>query len=124
MSMTADRDFLSGLLDLSFTEFITLKIIKWLYIAAILGVGLLGLFMVLAGFGEGFLMGLGWLIVVALLAVMAITVIRVWLEAVVVFFRIADNTTELAEHGARIAVNTSNGGKSRGHPRETERVAP
>ncbi len=109
MSMTADRNFLSGLLDLSFTEFITLKIIKWLYLMAILGVALLGLFVVLAGFAQGLLMGLGSLIVVALFGLVAITVIRVWLEAAVVFFRIADNTTEITEQSAAIAVSLAKG---------------
>lgn len=99
--------FVSALLDTSFSEFITLKIIKWLYLAAMLGVGLLGLFLAFAGFAQGFLIGLGSLIVVALVSVLAITVIRVWFEAAVVFFRIAENTAEVAEQAAAIAVNTA-----------------
>ncbi len=103
---------LGTLFDFSFTEFLTLSIIRILYGVAVAAVGLLVMFIALAGFQRSFLTGLGTLVIAGLLFVLTIVIVRVWLEAAVVFFRIADNTAEIAEHAARIAVNTA----SQTHP--------
>lgn len=98
----AQKGFLGGLLDLSFKEFITIRVIKVLYILAIIGSAIGGIIMLIGGFislgssvGRGLLMIIGSPLVFLLYVLMA----RIWLEIVVVLFRIAENTSALVEQG-------------------------
>jgi len=105
---------LTMLLDFSFTEFLTLKVVRALYVLAIGGAGILALLIAYAGFQRSFLSGLGGLLVAAVLFLVVVVLVRIWLEATVVFFRVADNTAEIAEQAAAISVNT---GKQDAHSR-------
>lgn len=88
---------LAALLDFSFTHFITISFIKVIYMLAILAilVGWLGL--VVAGFASGFIAGIGAIIVGSIVALLYLIMARVWLELIVVIFRIGDNTSTLVE---------------------------
>lgn len=96
---------LATLFDFSFSEFITLKMLKVLYALVIAALGLLALLFVFAGFQLSFLTGVGSVVGAGVLFLLAVTLARIWLEAAVVFFRIAENTAEVAEHAAAIAVS-------------------
>jgi hypothetical protein len=84
------------LADFSFTNFITLKLIKFLYILGLLIGALGGLVGLLAAFSQGVLAGIGGLIVVPLILLLFAMYLRVGLELLAVIFRIAENTAEMA----------------------------
>ncbi|MER3420155.1 MAG: hypothetical protein C4290_06350 [Chloroflexota bacterium] len=91
--------FFQALFDLSFSEFITTRIIKVLYVLVLIGVGLvsLAIFFSLAQSGAGGL--IVGLIVAPLLFLLYVIVARVWMELVIVIFRIAEYTRQIAQQG-------------------------
>lgn len=92
-----EKGFFGRLFDLSFSEFITTSIIKVLYIIAIIGSAIGALF-ILGGlfatktFG-GVLMGL---ILAPVVFILYVILARIWLETLIVLFRIAENTGKMA----------------------------
>lgn len=88
---------LSALLDFGFTRFITLSVVKILYM---LGIGLIALGF-LAALISSFALGigavLGVLIIGPIIAGLYLIMFRIWLELVVVIFRIGENTSKLVE---------------------------
>ncbi|WP_223267074.1 DUF4282 domain-containing protein [Chlorobium phaeovibrioides] len=88
------------LFDFSFKEFITLQIVKYLYIlsmvfAAITALGTLG-----AGFTSmqfNFWSGLGGILMAPIVFFLLVLLARLLLEALVATFRIAENTSILVE---------------------------
>ncbi len=98
---TDSKGFFSALFDLDFNHFITVKFVKVVYIvllAIIFLIAALTLFSaLLAGFAED---SSPWVFFFALIFVPIITlfyvvILRIFMEAVVVFFRIGENTTAL-----------------------------
>lgn len=89
------KKFLNALLDFRFEQFITLKFISVLYIIAIGLAGLAALVFAFSGFSAGFLSGLFTLILAPILFLAYVVASRIWLELIVVIFRIADNTRTL-----------------------------
>lgn len=83
--------FLGALFDFTFSEFITTRIVKFIYILAIFVAALGCLGWVLGAFSHSFIAGLGALIVAPLGFLLYICVARVWLEIVIVIFRIAES---------------------------------
>ncbi len=90
------RSFWSRLFDFSFEEFITPTIIKVLFIVAMVVIGLTVLGMIVAGFYSFGALGIMWLVGALIWGFVALLFARVWLELVVIFFRIRDNTEEMA----------------------------
>ena len=86
------KGFFSNLFDLSFKDFITPKIIKILFVIAIVVCGLGGLAIIGMGFASNALAGIGAIIVAPIAAVLYIIVARVWLELVLVIFSIEEHT--------------------------------
>lgn len=96
--MSQPRDFVEQLLDFSFTDFITVKIIGIIYGV---GIGVLSLLFVAAifsGFSQGIVPGIGSLIVAVLTFFVSLILLRISLEFIVVTFRIAQNTSRTAEN--------------------------
>ena len=92
--------FFGKLFDFSFKEFITLQIIKYIYVAGIIFSAFMALGMLVGGFaafkydaGRGFITILLSPVVFILLTLS----VRLALEALVATFRIAENTTKLVE---------------------------
>jgi Domain of unknown function (DUF4282)/Double zinc ribbon len=86
-----ERGFFASLFDVSFTSFITTKIIKVLYILALVGIGLTMLLFVVAGFHESAAAGLLVLLIGAPLGGLLYTIYtRVLLEFIVQVFRITE----------------------------------
>lgn len=103
--MEQSKGFVESLMDLSFTSLITTKLIRFLYVLLIGLVALLSLFIMFAGFSNGFLAGmLGLVIVAPLFFVVAVIYIRVVLELIIIVFRIAEHTAELADQGRKKAM--------------------
>jgi hypothetical protein len=87
-------DFVQGLFDLSFTQWISPKIIKYLYVLSILSAGLMALFFAIIGFKTSMLFGTFALLIGSpLLFLLTVGYSRVLLETVLIFFRIADSMT-------------------------------
>jgi hypothetical protein len=92
------KGFMTALFDFSFTAFVTPKIIKILYVLATILVSLWTLVLILAAFNES--SGFGVLMLVIggpLFFLLAIVYARVFLELVIVFFRINGNVQELRD---------------------------
>lgn len=89
---------LSALFDLSFNRFVTVGIIKFVYILAMVGLALAWLALVLVGFNNGgFVAGVAAAVVGTVGAALYLLLIRMGLEFVVVVFRIGRNTERLAQ---------------------------
>jgi len=85
--------------DLSFSEFVTARLIKVLFILGVVlsVLGVLG--MIIAGFSAGAGRGILMLILSPLIFLLYVLVVRIWCELIIVVFRIAENTSRLAEQG-------------------------
>jgi len=97
------KGFLATLFDFSFSEFVTIKIIKLLYGLAMFFAAIGALAAIISGFGSGALTGVITLIVSPLIFLLYVILARVWLEIVIVIFRIAENTKEIADQGHKEA---------------------
>lgn len=92
-----EKGFFASLFDLSFSDFITIRLIKVLYILAIAGSVLGGLILIISGFANGFGTGILFLLLSPLVVILYILMARIWLELVIVVFRIAENTSQLVK---------------------------
>lgn len=93
------KGFFAGLLDFSFTNFITRKLIGVLYVIALIAIVLTSLGMLVAALAKGTALAMLVAIVTAVVTFcISVLALRVWLELLVVIFCIADNTTEIADH--------------------------
>jgi hypothetical protein len=89
-------DFLHPLFDFSFNQLVTIKMMKFLYILSILSAGLLALFLIIVGFETSIWVGIFALLIGAPV-VFLLTVIssRVFLEMILVVFRMADHMADI-----------------------------
>ena len=93
------KSFCSCLLDMSFTELVTAKIVKVLYMVGIGISGLVAVFFVLKAFGQSFGMGLLHVIAAPIIFVLMVVILRVKLELILTLFRIEENTRTPAPAG-------------------------
>lgn len=94
------QEGLSALLDFSFTSFVTIKIIKFLYGLAILVAAVASLFLIVTAFSASVIAGILVLLIGApLYFVLIVMVARVWLEILIVIFRIEQHTAQIAARG-------------------------
>ncbi len=90
---------LGALLDFGFQRFVTLSVIKVLYV---LGIGMIALTLVVAligAFTQGGMAALAVLVIGPLIGLVWLIFLRVWLELVVVIFRLWENTSRLVQQG-------------------------
>ena len=92
--MDGDARVLSGLFDLKFDKLITPRVISIIYVIAIILVGLVAIAMIIAGFTESVGQGLVLLILSPLVFLLYVLIVRIWLELVIVVFRIERNTAK------------------------------
>jgi len=90
--MTESKGFFGMLFDLSFSEFVTIRVIKILFILAIICAGIISVSILVAGFAAGGLAALGALIFAPIVFLLGVIISRIWLEIVIVMFRIEENT--------------------------------
>lgn len=103
--MTQDS-FFHALMDLSFSEFITTKLLKWLYIFGLLAAGLAGLAFLFASMSRGF-QGIVVALVLAPLGFLLVAImLRIGVEMTIVMFRIAENTGNTAREIGSLARQT------------------
>ena len=104
MPVSADeaKGFIGALFDLSFTSFITTKLIKVLYIIAIIFAALYALAALSYGYALGGVAGLiGALIVSPIVFLAGVIFARVYMELVMVIFRGAEHLAEIAKNTKR-----------------------
>lgn len=91
--------FFTILFDLRFRNFITLRFVSVLYAIGIVLAALVALTAIVTGFSAGVGRGILALILSPLFFLIYVVLIRLWLEILVVIFRIAENTSRLVEIG-------------------------
>jgi len=92
--------FFQALFDFSFTSFVTTKLIKVLYGLSICAAGLIALILIVVAFQASPAAGVVALLIGGpLYFLFIVTVSRVWLEVLMVIFRISEHTAEIAERG-------------------------
>ena len=101
--MEEKKSFWCCLFDLSFSELITVRIIRILYLIGILIAGIVALVLIVKAFFHGF--GMGLLLVIASPVVFILLVIccRVKMEFVLTLFRIEENTRQAKAESIKAA---------------------
>ncbi|HIJ67833.1 MAG TPA: DUF4282 domain-containing protein [Planctomycetes bacterium] len=94
--MEEKKGFWNCLFDLSFTEFITTRVIKILYMLGIAIAAFFGLMLIVTAFTKGFAVGLLHVIAAPIVFVLLVIVLRIYMELVLTLFRIEENTRKPA----------------------------
>jgi uncharacterized membrane protein len=97
--MQKEKNYLQQLLalfDLSFSEFLFPKLIKVLYILGLVNVFLFVFGFVITSFRLGFRVGIFTLLVSPIILIISIITIRVYMELLIVIFRIAEYIRDMA----------------------------
>ena len=97
--METQKGLLGAIFDFSFSEFITTKIVKFLYILAVIGASLTSLVAVVSAFSQGFGIGILALVLSPLYFLVMVIGARIWLELIIVIFRIAEHVGNIADQG-------------------------
>ncbi len=92
-----DKGFFGSLFDFSFTDFITTSIIKVLYILAVIGSAIAAIIVLISGLGGGGAEALLAIILAPVMFILYVILARIWMEVILVLFRIAENTGKLVE---------------------------
>ena len=99
--MRDDVPFISALFDFSFSSFVAEKLIRVLYILLLILILIVAVITVFTSFMGSFWTGILSLIFAPIGIVVFAVLARVWLEFIVVIFRIADYAKTIAENSAR-----------------------
>ena len=88
--------FLASLFDFSFRKYITPTIVKFVYMLFVGLSAIWALLLILIGFSQGVLVGLLTLVLAPAVFLACVCVSRLFLEAVISMFRIANYAAEMA----------------------------
>ncbi len=104
-----EKGFLRTIFDFSFSDFVTTKVIKFLLGLAMVGVGIWVIVMIITGFAsESWWMGLIFLILSPVIYLVMMLLARIYLELIIVIFRIAENLNTIREN---LAPGKTSGGE-------------
>jgi hypothetical protein len=99
-SSPASKGFFASLFDVSFESFVTPTIIKVVYILAMIGVGLTTLFLALDGFRYLGVYGFFVLLIVCpLYFFFSLLLTRIYMELIMVIFRLAGDVRVIRDRG-------------------------
>jgi len=101
-----NKSFFAILFDLSFTIFVTTRIIKFLFVLGVVASGLWAVALFLGFAQRGFFGFLAALIVTPIAFFLGVLASRIYTELLIVMFRIAENTGRLVEQGEQQAVKS------------------
>ena len=90
--MEEEKCFCSCLFDLSFSDFITKKVIKIIYMIGIAIAGIAAIILIVRAFYGSFATGLVHIIAAPIVFVLIVIALRIYLELILIFFRIEENT--------------------------------
>ncbi len=93
--MEEPKGFFTTLFDFSFSEFIVPKVIQTLFVIGILGAAIGAFFFIAWGFRASFLAGLLTMLISPIVFVIYVILVRVYLEVVMVLFRILDTLNRI-----------------------------
>jgi len=93
--MEQQKGFLASLFDASFSQFIATRLIKVLFILGIIVSVVYAVAFIASGFGKSLAFGVVLLILSPLLFLLMVIAARVYLELILVMFRIEENTRGL-----------------------------
>jgi hypothetical protein len=96
-SSTEESVFFGSLFDFSFSQFVTEHLIRVLYILAFIVAVIAAISSVVALFSQGVMAGLFSILLAPLAFLLVMVIARVWLEMLVVLFRIASYLREINE---------------------------
>jgi hypothetical protein len=97
--MEEAKGFLGALFDFSFTEFVTTKIIKVLFALAIIGSAIAAIAYIAMSFSANSGLGVVVLLLSPAIFILYVILARVWLEVIIVLFRIAEHVSEIVKKG-------------------------
>lgn len=104
MSNPTPKGFISLIYDLSFNEFVTIRIIKALYLIALMIAALIAILTLFGALATGKPLAMLFGMLLTPVAFLFWSLIaRVYLELIIVLFRIAENTSELVHQGSQVA---------------------
>ena len=92
-----NKSIIGMLFDLSFTEFVTTRVIKILFMIGIVFAAIGVLALIIGGFNAGIGKGMLFLILSPIVFFLYVLLARIWCEIIIVMFRIAENTGKLVE---------------------------
>jgi hypothetical protein len=96
--MEQPKGFFGALFDFTFTDFITSKMIRLLYILLIIAAGIGTIIIIVAAFAKSAAFGALTLLILGPIAfLVGVICIRVYMEIIIVLFRIAENTNIIAK---------------------------
>ncbi|MGB9619047.1 MAG: DUF4282 domain-containing protein [Armatimonadota bacterium] len=100
--MDQQKSFFARLFDFSFSEFITMSVIRVLYVIAVIASAIGALMMLVTGLmslGESVLRGLGMIILSPIMFILYVICARIWFELILIIFRIEEHTEKIAGAG-------------------------
>lgn len=100
------KGFLASLLDLSFSNFITTKLIKALYVLIIAVAAIAALITIIGGFSESFGYGLLRFIIGIVGFLVCVILARIYLEVTIILFKIEENTRKIPAEAKSEASST------------------
>ena len=105
------KGLFGSLFDISFRSLVTTKIIKVVYVLYMIAIGLIALGFIVSAFHASSAAGLLVLLIGAPVGSLIYLIFgRVWLEVVIVLFRIMENTQQLVDQGVRLSTATATPG--------------
>lgn len=99
METETERGFIESLFDFSFSNFITTKIVRLLYIVGVIVAGIYAIFFIATGFNMGAWVGIFFLLLSPIIFLVFVALARIYLEVIIVIFRIAEHTKKIADQG-------------------------
>ena len=93
----SQKSSIGMLFDLSFTEFVTTRFIKVLFVIGIIFAAIGAIVLIVSGFGAGAVTGILFLILSPIVFLIYVFIVRIWCEIIIVVFRIAENTSRLVD---------------------------
>ena len=92
----SEKSVVGVLFDLSFSEFVTTRVIRLLFVLGCAGAVVATIGVIVDGFRSGFATGILFLLFSPLVFLFVMIIVRIWCEMIVVVFRIAENTSRIA----------------------------
>jgi hypothetical protein len=92
-----EKGLLATLFDFSFSEFVTTRVIRFVFGLGVVFSGIGALALLVGGFSNGFGSGLLMLILSPLAFLLYVLGVRIWCEIIIVMFRIAENTSRMVD---------------------------
>jgi uncharacterized membrane protein len=96
--VSTQRGFLESLMDTRFDSLITPKLVRFLYVIGMIVLAIGAIAWVIAGFANSAGTGVLFLVLAPLVALVYLIVIRLYLELIVVAFKIRDAAEQIADN--------------------------